>query len=456
MVCVNDHNAFLKLEQKLIEKEKQLKDQKKETRLEKNMRIAAEQKLKDEKEKTRLKDNMLVAAEQREEYLLLRIEQERNMWNHSEECPKETTEAKSYLAHAIETSERIIQTPLSLKRHTKMIREQFENMAVDYTEFLNELYEMPQFVDTIITQGNVCKLSPRHSLLLGLICCVSKETQDQTASRFGISQSTVSRHFGYVKKFLKELYTSHEMYSFAISQCETVQELKYWIPGPRGGTLYVDATDQEIDNPKAEEHDEELDDLKVKELKANEPKRLYYSGKDKMHSLSTTFVANKNREILAISYPQPGRQHDSTNFKEMEMPWGKWADKMEDENTPPEERFTMFGDGAYIGDDKRVGLDWETPNKKPPKGELTEEQEAYNRWQHAERALIENTIGECRQYGCLQHQFEGSDDDFYELVCCVVSLSNYNHLWDKIRDRPTARLKRLKELWKVYKQCKRK
>lgn len=134
-----------------------------------------------------------------------------------------------------------------------------------------------------------------------------------------------------------------------------VPDLKKHIP---------DATEQPINRPKYnEEH--------------------YYSGKKKRHTIKRQIVITPKKKLVSISIAVEGKRHD----KQLERDTKYLC------HAPP--RSKRIADTAYA--DSTTDAIWDietrTPMKKPPKGELTDEQKVYNKLLSSKRVKVEHVIG---------------------------------------------------------------
>ena len=142
----------------------------------------------------------------------------------------------------------------------------------------------------------------------------------------------------------------------------------------------------------------------------------HYSGKKKRHTLKNTLVTeSKRRRILALGATVPGSVHDKTDLSAT-----GFVEHMP--GTVP-----IDADLGYTGlehDYERVYL----PKKKPPKGELTEKEKAWNTRLARRRISIEHRIGHVKRYNSTSDVYrnrrDGVDDQLM-LICC--GLSNYYH-----------------------------
>ena len=117
--------------------------------------------------------------------------------------------------------------------------------------------------------------------------------------------------------------------------------------------LFFDATEQPIQRPSSKK-----------------PRREYYSGKQKEHTIKHQIAIDETGKIQAVSHSYPGRVHDKRVYDTEQV-------------VIPRET-EAIGDLGYQGSVLTV------PNKKSKGGTLSEQEKAYNRKHASERILIEH------------------------------------------------------------------
>ena len=274
------------------------------------------------------------------------------------------------------------------------------------------------------TRGKTCKLAPDHAVLLGLMTLRTGIQQQRLAIMLGVSQSLVCRYTAYIKRVITKFCTSIKSISTAIKKCKTIKARKVWIPGYKGGELAVDGTEISIYEPK----DGEIEEL-------------VWSVKKHQHSYIVGIIVNKQGLILAKTDSHVGSKHDKTILVETKIDWGRWSKDMKNPDTPKKEQFILRGDSAYTKfEDDYPGTDARATKKKPRGGELTEEEEEFNKKHNSNRIIVENVFAIIKQYGCLQGRFIGNADHLDLTFDAVATLVNFEMLWDKKNDKPTPRM----------------
>jgi len=158
-------------------------------------------------------------------------------------------------------------------------------------------------------------------------------------------------------------------------------------------------------------------------------RKKYYSGKQKAFTLKTQLVTDDDHTIIAISVAVPGTMHDK-----------KLCDAVETVARLPDGA-TMEGDKGYQGlaaavdtitvVDATTGETQEvarvtvrTPIKKPRGGELTTEQQEYNRAINAVRVRVEHCIGWAKNWRILATQFRCSHTIYTSVMQAVCGFVN--------------------------------
>jgi hypothetical protein len=158
-------------------------------------------------------------------------------------------------------------------------------------------------------------------------------------------------------------------------------------------------------------------------------RKRYYSGKQKGFTLKTQLVTDDDHHIVAISVAVPGMMHDK-----------KLGDAVETVARLPDGA-TVDGDKEYQGlaaavdtitvVDTTTGAMQEVaqvtvrmPIKKPRGGELTAEQQEYNRAINAIRVRVEHCIGWAKNWRILATQFRCSPTIYISVMQVVGGFVN--------------------------------
>ncbi len=176
-------------------------------------------------------------------------------------------------------------------------------------------------------------------------------------------------------------------------------------------------------------------------------KETYSGKKKKRHTLNTTITTTTNNIILGLSDTIVGKTHDLTLLKEDPLPFGRWAKKMHDGDTPTKERFTVYMDLGYLGIQNDIpGANVIMPHKRPrrrkgekKRGQLTAEQKKHNKKVSSIRVTVENSIGRLKQYAQMSDPYEGTEDELNCEMNIVAGLVNLHLMMTLRRGSPRMR-----------------
>jgi hypothetical protein len=134
-----------------------------------------------------------------------------------------------------------------------------------------------------------------------------------------------------------------------------------------------------------------------------------YSGKKHLNGQNVQVVADLDGHLADVGDPVPGARHDAAAFSISGI-----AERWAAHNTPLGPG--MLGDGAYQG----VGPI--TPDKTPPRGQLTDEQRGYNRSLSRLRAAVERAIAHLKDWKILKTGYHRIMTDFPDVLRTVTAL----------------------------------
>ncbi len=219
------------------------------------------------------------------------------------------------------------------------------------------------------------------------------------------TQSDVSRQLRLLLPLLADLLPSPEVWDqldadHPLNEAELLE-----IVHLSDGMVIFDATEQQVYRPEGH----------------NDLRKPYYSGKKKQFTLKTQVVVDGQHHIVALTVTVPGATSDK-----------KLADQTRTVDRLPDDCHAQ-ADKGYQGLAKQVSttlveddqteplprLTLETPFKKPPKGELTPEQKAFNQALGSTRVRVEHCIGWVKNWDILSSRFR-CDHSIYTLVIQVV------------------------------------
>src|SRR6266496_1487378 len=161
--------------------------------------------------------------------------------------------------------------------------------------------------------------------------------------------------------------------------------------GRPGGTPFFchDGTERPIARPKDDNEQE-----------------CYYSGKKKDHTIKNVVIVDASGAIRFLSATYAGSVHDKRIADESKY---------------------QLPEGSVLGQDSGFqgfvvpGVTILQPKKKPPKGKLTDEEKADNRWISHIRILVEHSIGGVKVYrivhDVIRHWISEIRDQVMEICC---------------------------------------
>ena len=157
--------------------------------------------------------------------------------------------------------------------------------------------------------------------------------------------------------------------------------------------VIIDAKEQRINKPVGEER-----------------QKPYYSGKKKAHTIKTQVVVNPRGQIESVSESVPGSTHDLTLLVGSGVMEGLGQGE------------GAMTDKGYAGLDKRCpDVPLVMPYKKPRKGELSEQQRAFNREVSRHRIVVEHTMAQLNRFTVLRQVFRGKRRQRHSKVARVVA-----------------------------------
>ena len=330
------------------------------------------------------------------------------------------------LLHRVEVLDEIIRVGKNLHDAALKCREQFQYVLDRAEAWIRQSGKSPLFRSDetrASDPGNHCKLYPRHALLMALMYKKGNPTQGVLAAFFGIDQATVSRYIDVLDEVLEAVLPTATNISKEIADTETKEDLKKIISGPDGGIMMIDGTHCPIQRP---------DEKQMRSM--------MYSGKKKKFTLNTTVCINENGVIVAISGSTVGSVHDITLLRESPLPFGKWWDRMCDENTPEEDRIHTLTDRGYKGIAKDLpGTNTLQPHKKTKNHKrFTKEEKEHNHKINSARVKVEHSIGRLKRYGRLTAPYKGKIGDFNREFNIIAGLVNLDLVWNYLEKGPPS------------------
>ncbi len=148
-----------------------------------------------------------------------------------------------------------------------------------------------------------------------------------------------------------------------------------------------------------------------------------FSGKKHVSGQTVQVVADQDGHLADVGAPVPGARHDSAAF-DLSGIAERWADHYAPDGPG------MLGDGGYQGTGPT------TPAKKPPNGDLTEEQRRYNYSLNRLRAAVERAIAHLKNRTILKTGYHRIMTDFPDVLRTVTALEIFRVWGPGLNDAP--------------------
>lgn len=253
---------------------------------------------------------------------------------------------------------RLRQKPDTFRRLTGITPEDFgqimEELPALYEEAEKERLSRPDR-ERAIGGGRNFKLALEDRLLMLLMYYRLYITHEFLGFLFGIDDSNVGRNINPLEPLLAELFH--------------VERRRIDVDEEEIETLFFDATEQPIQRPGSKK-----------------PRREYYSGKHKCHTIKHQIAVDEDGKIQAVSRSYPGSVHDKRVYDSEQVVIPRKAE--------------AFGDLGYQGSARLT-----VPEKKPKGEPLSEEAKVYNRVHASLRVAVEHAIGEIKIFNAMSRRF---------------------------------------------------
>ena len=225
-------------------------------------------------------------------------------------------------------------------------------------------------------------------VLVTLVYLRQHWTMQAIAETIDCAESTV---WNYIHEMLPYIRT--ELAASLLEQwqqeCGSVEraELERWLAEFPEGALLVDTWEQPMPRPSDDEEQEQ-----------------YYSGKQKQHTRKNQAITlPKGVDLVDVVIGEKGPRSDSKLFEQTqgELPAS----------------LCFIGDKAYVG-----RCNTTTPQKKPPKGTLTQEQKQFNRHLSQKRVFVEHVIRVIKVFRVAKEVFRMRSRMYEMVIGCVCGL----------------------------------
>lgn len=134
-----------------------------------------------------------------------------------------------------------------------------------------------------------------------------------------------------------------------------------------------------------------------------------FSGKKHVSGQNVQVIADLDGRVADVGEPVNGARHDAAAFFISGIA-ERWADHL------------AAGGAGMIGDGGYQGTGPTTPHKKPPGGELTAKQKAYNYSVNRLRAAVERAISHLKNWKILKTGYHRIMTDFPDVLRTVTAL----------------------------------
>ena len=331
---------------------------------------------------------------------------------------------KSMLRHKVLNN--FIDDSAFLKSYTGLSHGKFEYLYRIFIKKVKRDPNAPQLLGLKVTQGNVCKLLPRHILLLILMRHYTGMSQKLLAQMFMVNQSTISRRLDYGLKILSRIVPSSKKVKNVLKYgSEDIR--RTILTGPNGGTVIIDGSRVPAFRPSD----------------AKQQKKMY-SGKTKNFCINTIVIVNKDGLVLYVSKSYPGATHDKTITDRSLRDLEEIFPSLFDPNTSSEQKIKILADLGFLGIAQNFeGGNVEIPEKKSKYHKLTDKQKARNRKRAKRRVKVEHVFGRAKVNQILQRAFKRNIKKFSLEFKCIMGITNLHTLWNNKRDKPKPLLEKL-------------
>jgi hypothetical protein len=245
--------------------------------------------------------------------------------------------------------------------------------------------------DRAITYANSPLPSPEDRFLFILIYLKQNPIQEVHGQLFGMTQSNVSKWVTLLLTILERALANQRVLPARTTAAFVAQ-------------LQADATPIDPEAPPFFCHDGT--ERPVARPKDGDEQAIYYSGKKKDHTIKNVVIVDATGAIRFLSATYAGRVHDKhiADESHYQLPEGS----------------VLAQDSGFQGF-ALPGVIILQPKKKPPKGKLTDEEKADNRWISHIRILVEHSIGGIKVYrivhDVIRHYTSEIRDQVMEICC---------------------------------------
>lgn len=242
--------------------------------------------------------------------------------------------------------------------------------------------ELPDFKDRLLVFLVYAKLYPTYVFLEYL---------------FGADHTTVGR----IIKELEPILSATIIINRHHKRIRSLKDLKEVIPDL--DEVIIDATEQKIPRPEKKK-----------------ARKKHHSGKRKDFTLKEQIMGTKQKLVLHVSNPVPGRMHDYKLFQKSGIP--EWLTKHPEVTG----RFDSGYQGAQKDYPKATIV---LPVKRSrSKHELTRSEKIMNTKKAKQRIWVENILANLKKFKILKDIYRNGKERYGSLFKAIVFLSNFRTL----------------------------
>jgi hypothetical protein len=216
---------------------------------------------------------------------------------------------------------------------------------------------------------------------------------------FELDQSNICRDIQKIESLIRQCLPIPQKIYNITKRLKTPEEVEQYFPD---FLSFIDVTEQQIPRPTD-----------------NRRKKIFYSGKKKIHTVKTQLIVNNRGFIIHKTGHKKGRRHDYDIYKE---------------NRPvtPKQVVNVV-DLGYLGIEKDFPAQLSSlPFRKKRNLQLSQEEKEYNKNHSKRRIVIEHTICRLKKYRILADVFRNRLRRYNKVSDIVSGLVNYriiNHYY---------------------------
>jgi DDE superfamily endonuclease/Helix-turn-helix of DDE superfamily endonuclease len=299
--------------------------------------------------------------------------------------------------------ERLSRKPILFKSFTGLTVQEFDDI---YNKEITKRYTKHEIQRLFkrkgrkrdMGAGRPFKLDVKDRFLMLLVYYRLYITYTLAGFLFNLDQSNICRDIQKIEPLIRNCLPIPKKIYNITNRLKTPQEVEKYFPG---FLSFIDCTEQQIPRP--------ID---------NKRKKIFYSGKKKIHTVKTQLMVNNRGLIIHKANHKKGHRHDYNIYKK---------------NRPmiPNQVVNVF-DLGYLGVEKDFPEQLSfMPNRKKRNLKLTQEEKEYNKDHSKKRIVIEHTICRLKKYRILADVFRNrlrKHNKVSDIVSGLVNHRIMNHL----------------------------